>query len=787
MAKRKCGTTTWLRLLVAVAVALTIGWNWKILRHSENFGQDLKHWGYERDAPGPVRNRAAFRQEQPRPSLAAATRRPQPTGEVASNYWNCTPSHKACEDYQGILHIESGDFGGAGGTIFFQFVVGQLIYADQHNLLPFVHFDYFSHLIYDEKVHGGHGYRATFRALGGAQVTSVRDPRMYHAIYPGPPAFYAEQSPSTFTLLGTGVWNHYFHPVSDFCPGDLSCAIKPLVKMERAHVSPGLHVYAPWAPKIWRYSVMPDHMGQPHIPLTEWVIPQRKQASDIVQKYYQFQPSISDQTNIEITQDCLGLHVRWSDKGVARRRLGLAEFLPFVQAYVQAREATNTRVCIYLATDAQQVVEQVRAEWPESIRSRLILSQATVRSPDETAVFDMDSHHLTNLEVLRDILELSRCGFLLHGNSAVSESAIYLHSDLIYQSVNLEDPQHPLRSPRDFEEMVYNVSRGDIDSTYWNEKYQLPRKWWEPQDIDSAVSTCNSSTNGHVSFDLSSHWMESFMPINRWTTRVFVKFWQQLAKDGNVVVDPMWPSWFQRQTCVFKFVDLDLEFRDTIKSLASEVFFDKRFKPIVQEEDAGVAIRRKMHRVLTGLLMPRRHILQRADTIFNTSSARQRSSCLGVHIPDPGYRRKDGKWARQKYPQAAYHDYIAAFAAAGGTCLYLTTDSYSIWETFVETSANSTRTASQDFVVFTQSDAVRNRHHQPAHFMEESTQRLGSETLVDIWNLQRCGILIHGYSPISEAALFWNPHLKNIMMPDRKRLENFTDTVRSLLINQKRS
>ena len=81
------------------------------------------------------------------------------------HFHQCIPTHHACDDYRGVLHIECGDFGGAGGTIFFQFIVAQLIYAEEHRLLPFIHMDNFSHLVYDEAVHNTNNvvyFQATF-------------------------------------------------------------------------------------------------------------------------------------------------------------------------------------------------------------------------------------------------------------------------------------------------------------------------------------------------------------------------------------------------------------------------------------------------------------------------------------------------------------------------------------------------------------------------------------------------------------------------------------------------
>lgn len=189
------------------------------------------------------------------------------------------------------------------------------------------------------------------------------------------------------------------------------------------------------------------------------------------------------------------------------------------------------------------------------------------------------------------------------------------------------------------------------------------------------------------------------------------------------------------------------------------------------EENAGFHIRQPMQSLLDSFLLPRPHILQRADTIFHSEG--NHSLCLGIHIPDPGYRRKSGSWVQNKYPDTLYQDYITTYKDAGGSCVYLATDSFTIWGKIASQYANLT-------TLFTQADTVRNRKQVPAHYMEESIQRLGSETLVDIWNLKRCGWLVHGYSGISELVLFWNPTLKTILMPDRASLQNFSDHVRSI-------
>mmetsp|Transcript_18970 Transcript_18970/g.26266 ORF Transcript_18970/g.26266 Transcript_18970/m.26266 type:complete len:91 (-) Transcript_18970:828-1100(-) len=56
-------------------------------------------------------------------------------------------------------------------------------------------------------------------------------------------------NPREFVVFGSGVWNHYFVPVSDFVPGDPSCKDNPFITLDSDHITPGLHSQAPWTPR----------------------------------------------------------------------------------------------------------------------------------------------------------------------------------------------------------------------------------------------------------------------------------------------------------------------------------------------------------------------------------------------------------------------------------------------------------------------------------------------------------------------------------------------------------
>ncbi|CAB9521584.1 Glycolipid 2-alpha-mannosyltransferase [Seminavis robusta] len=387
------------------------------------------------------------------------------------------PTHQACDGYNGILLISQGDIGGAAGTIFFQFVIGQILYAERNNLKPWVYINNISYVIYDPVVHGA-GPGVSFRAMDGMNASHILRPNgIWRDRIPGPPVKVGPYVQKEFRLEGTGVWQHYFEPISDFIPGDKSCEDKPVVQMDLFLITPGIHGFAEWAPRCWRYSYAPDYMTLPHIPLHEWLEPQRIIANNVVQKYIHFRPDIlqaAQQANpwCSLSNPCLGLHVRQSDKAAGRRQIQTDEFLPYAIAFIKA--GGNF---MYLATDSTKVLNEVNTQWPAYVRERIrTIGDNVIRSSDEQAVFDIgdSSHDRTNREILIEIVALANCQFMVHGLSAVTESSIWINVDLHDTSVNLEDPEAV--SPVVFSTLVQMVLRGEPRG-HWPTR-QKQHHWW---------------------------------------------------------------------------------------------------------------------------------------------------------------------------------------------------------------------------------------------------------------------------------------------------------------------
>jgi len=374
-----------------------------------------------------------------------------------------------CQGYHGILWIRQGDREGAAGTIFFLFVLNQLIYADKYHLLPWIHLNNVSHHVYDASVHGPSRTATTFRVrlLEGYMASSREESNNNGGAGAGAggfcpgkpilPSSTGQLQSQEILVTGNGVWNSYFEPVSSFDPRqahNTSCHQLFVLTLTPAQILPGLHLDCPWSVRAWRYGGLADAQRLDHFSLQEWLRHHRERGARMVQKYVRPIASLRRAAilaNPPTTTQCLALHVRHSDKANRRKRIKLQTFLPYVEAYL--RQVTNGR--IYLATDSSAVLERMQETWPLHVVKRVQTQGANViRSSNRSAVFDLGKyeHHRTNWEVLVDILAMSRCSSFLHGLSAVSEAVHYFNPRLQNRSVNLEDPA--CMNPDEFSEVL---------------------------------------------------------------------------------------------------------------------------------------------------------------------------------------------------------------------------------------------------------------------------------------------------------------------------------------------
>ena len=372
-----------------------------------------------------------------------------------------------CFHYDGILLISYADRDGFA-TVFFLYIMNQLLYAETHNLLPWIHLDSETNThVYDETEHGYEDdsqISLGLHVLNGLNWDNFYDPQSsQNYSYPGKPVldYQDPKSVSTsITLNGTGIWSSYFDPPSRLDPlrhladptksSGSSCHSKPIFQLTLPQIEPSLMVYCPYSVRAWRRRSTPPSLAQWNIPYQEWFDPMRQSAHEVVRRHYhptEEMVNLAHRANpvVEGEEACLAIHIRHSDKADRRKQIEIDEFLPYIDAYFKAAVWVGTRIVIYVATDSNQVIEDIQYKWPKKLTSYFkfqkgSMGQPVTRSDNKTAVFKLSQdHHRTNTEVFVDILAMAKCEFMVHGMSAVSEAVHYLNPRLHSQSVNLEE------------------------------------------------------------------------------------------------------------------------------------------------------------------------------------------------------------------------------------------------------------------------------------------------------------------------------------------------------------
>lgn len=366
-----------------------------------------------------------------------------------------------CDSYDGVLRFQPGDSGAGAATAFFLYVVNQLIYADMHNLLPWVHFDYYGP-VYDPVEHSISENSLLMLNGGYISDAKIEGNRHPNPNYPGAPILDSSRMyEDTFFIQGSGIWNQYFLPLNDFSFNDTSCTSKPYLVLSLGQLLPGIHYNAPWAVRAWQYGGMANSIRRPiHQTDHDYMGAMRVRAAIYVKKHFKLQPWLQervDQTNPKKPEDppCLAIHVRWSDKASGRTKVALEDILPYAKVYVEEGGKS-----IFLATDQTTVFDVIDKEWPTSITSIIRKQEGTFLSKDNKAVFNQVSHHRSNTEAITEIYAMSKCGLLVHGYSAMTEAAIYLNIGLHKHSINMDDAEHP--DVNEFRTMVKVVNLTEV-------------------------------------------------------------------------------------------------------------------------------------------------------------------------------------------------------------------------------------------------------------------------------------------------------------------------------------
>jgi hypothetical protein len=195
-----------------------------------------------------------------------------------------------------------------------------------------------------------------------------------------------------------------------------------------------------------------------------WYSIARKKASRVMADYFRVQKRVAEPLDADWQRslganpvNVLGVHLRGTDKagrqgssGNGRQIVPVSDYIPYVSQFTQA----HTNAKIFVATDDKRLLESFNAALAEAGVSVPVMNQdklmnkfvkrgdtkenvnlATASVDDEAGVFN-------------DIYFLSKCQFLLHTASAVSETAIYMNRQLHTNSVHLQYSNR--RTPRWF-------------------------------------------------------------------------------------------------------------------------------------------------------------------------------------------------------------------------------------------------------------------------------------------------------------------------------------------------
>ncbi len=166
----------------------------------------------------------------------------------------------------------------------------------------------------------------------------------------------------------------------------------------------------------------------------EWFRKQRSRASRLLSRYIKEKPHVTAEVD-KFAEECfagravLGLHLRGTDKGCAGDAHAIMSIVPPRRYYphVDAFLAENSQGVVFVATDQEQYVEQLRARYGSRIVSRPAIRSRSYRNPFQV---EDGENYRKGLEVFVDCLLLARCDRLIKCTSAVGEFALCFNPSL---------------------------------------------------------------------------------------------------------------------------------------------------------------------------------------------------------------------------------------------------------------------------------------------------------------------------------------------------------------------
>jgi len=348
--------------------------------------------------------------------------------------------------YNGIFQITSTDIFAGFSTVFFFYVINQIMLAKRFNLLPFVHFEAGSlgHVV-NEEYWTTNNPKIQLNLSSLSYMNCINNYLDYEIIQGN-----EQERQQNSVIYEHALWTDYFEPITMYTPSLFKdCPVK-LVKFNSfcaSHILNAVHCH-PESVKAYNYGSHNRKYDK------ESIFQMRLHASQIVENYIKPLPKYLIQRESFRQQIgannslILGIHLRGTDKGDGRKRTDVHDYIPYIASFFNALPPGSGK--LFVATDDSRLLSLLHQNNITNVYSH----HNVLRSDGDEANFNKFKSKLAvvNEHVYQDILMLSTCDYLLHGDSAVSESVIYLNFNLHYRSVNID--RDDKTSPINFQEQV---------------------------------------------------------------------------------------------------------------------------------------------------------------------------------------------------------------------------------------------------------------------------------------------------------------------------------------------
>mmetsp|Transcript_7618 Transcript_7618/g.11535 ORF Transcript_7618/g.11535 Transcript_7618/m.11535 type:complete len:426 (-) Transcript_7618:96-1373(-) len=309
---------------------------------------------------------------------------------------------------------------------------------------------------------GWHGFFAQFLVVLNS-IRYAERKRYIPYVFIGEETDRHGKNPYFQESVGSNIWDYYFRPISPLVPPDGEHAE---VFVHDHHLSweqdRKLH-NSPEAIKAYYYGEEADGNGtiiknkkrfQKNLYDDTFYWRQRSLAHRVVKDFIRVKNSV-----LEIADDfieaklsggkVLGVHMRGTDK-IASGGGGPIIPASTYAEYVQRFTKRHPRGWVFVATESQELLQNLKDHLPVESRARIVSRDGVLRSNStfkrkdkvlEQNIFldsSVDRGFQKGLDVLVDVLLLSSCDFLIHGASSVSEAAIWFNLALHNNSIHLQ-------------------------------------------------------------------------------------------------------------------------------------------------------------------------------------------------------------------------------------------------------------------------------------------------------------------------------------------------------------